>query len=49
VVRYRAEFTPHRFALYAAADGFCPEVFMRATLEPGETTSWSATYRFRTN
>jgi hypothetical protein len=49
VVRYRAEFTPHRFALYAAADGFCPEVFMRVTLEPGETTSWSATYRFRTN
>jgi hypothetical protein len=49
VVRYQAEFTPHRFALYAAEDGFCPEVFMRAALEPGETVSWSATYRFRTN
>jgi hypothetical protein len=49
VVRYEAEFTPHRFALYAAEDGFCPEVFMRAALEPGETISWSANYRFRTN
>jgi hypothetical protein len=49
VVSYQAEFRPHRFALYADADGFCPEVFMRAALEPGETVSWSATYRFRTN
>jgi hypothetical protein len=49
VVRYQGEFTPHRFALYAAEDGFCPEVFMRAALEPGETISWSANYRFRTN
>ena len=49
LVHYQAEFSPHRFALYAAEDGFCPEVFMRSTLEPGETASWSATYRFRTN
>jgi len=49
VVRYQADSTPHRFALYADADGFCPEVFVRAALEPGETTRWSATYRFRMN
>lgn len=47
VVHYEAAFSPHRFALYAAADGFCPEVFMRSALEPGETVRWSATYRFR--
>lgn len=49
VVHYQATFPPHRFALYADEDGFCPEVFMRAMLEPGATVSWSATYRFRTN
>lgn len=46
VVRYRASFTPARFAVYADADGFCPEVFMRAGLAPGESASWTATYRF---
>ncbi|NGX17179.1 hypothetical protein [Wenzhouxiangella sp. XN24] len=45
-VDYRASFAPARFALFANADGFCPEVFKRATLEPGETVTWSATYRF---
>lgn len=49
VVYYQAGFAPHRFALYADEDGFCPEVFMRAALEPGATASWSATYRFRAN
>lgn len=46
VVGYQASFTPRRFALYASADGFCPEVFMRAVLQPGATASWSASYRF---
>lgn len=46
VVRYRASFAPARFAAYADADGFCPEVFMRAALAPGETARWSANYRF---
>ena len=45
-VGYRASFAPARFALYADARGFCPEVFMRAALAPGETVTWSATYRF---
>ena len=49
VVHYQAAFPPHRFALYADEDGFCPEVFMRAALGPGATVSWSATYRFRMN
>lgn len=46
VVGYRASFSPDRFAVYASADGFCPEVFTRAALEPGATVTWSATYRF---
>lgn len=45
-VSYRASFAPARFAVFANAAGFCPEVFMRASLEPGETVTWSATYRF---
>jgi hypothetical protein len=46
IVRYEGSFPPARFALYAAETGFCPEVFKRASLQPGETASWSATYRF---
>jgi len=46
VIEYRGAFPPARFAVFANADGFCPEVFKRAALEPGETASWSATYRF---
>jgi hypothetical protein len=46
IVRYEGSFQPARFAAYASEDGFCPEVFKRATLEPGETARWFATYRF---
>jgi hypothetical protein len=46
IVRYEGSFPPARFALYASAAGFCPEVFKRAALQPGETVSWAATYRF---
>lgn len=46
VIRYQASFAPDRFAVYAAADGFCPEVFTRVALEPGATAAWSASYRF---
>ena len=46
IVRYEGSFVPARFALFANEDGFCPEVFMRTTLAPGETASWSATYQF---
>ncbi|MGD9388762.1 MAG: hypothetical protein PVI87_11125, partial [Gammaproteobacteria bacterium] len=45
-VGYRATFAPARFALYADARGFCPEVFLRARLAPGATVTWSARYRF---
>ena len=47
MVDYAGSFAPVRFALYASADGFCPEVFKRATLGPGESASWSSIYRFR--
>ena len=46
VIHYQASFAPDRFAVYAAADGFCPEVFTRVALEPGATAAWSASYRF---
>ena len=46
IVRYEGSFPPARFAVFANQDGFCPEVFNRTTLAPGETASWSATYRF---
>jgi len=46
LVSYQASFSPRRFAVYAHADGFCPEVFTRAALEPGATVRWSSTYRF---
>jgi len=48
VIRYQASFSPDRFAVYASADGFCPEVFTRVALEPGATAAWSASYRFMT-
>ena len=46
IVRYEGSFPPARFALFANEAGFCPEVFMRTDLAPGETASWSATYNF---
>jgi hypothetical protein len=46
IVRYQGSFPPARFAVYASAEGFCPEIFKRAALQPGETISWFATYRF---
>ena len=47
LVHYQGSAPPHRFAVYAHADGFCPEVFTRAALEPGQSVHWSATYQFR--
>lgn len=46
IVRYAGSFAPARFSVYASAEGFCPEIFKRSALQPGETVSWSATYRF---
>ena len=46
MVHYQGSFPPARFALYASESGFCPEVFKRAALQPGESANWSATYRF---
>lgn len=46
-VRYQGSFTPARFAAFASDEGFCPEVFKRAVLQPGEAISWSATYQFQ--
>ncbi|MFU8896765.1 MAG: hypothetical protein ACNA8J_10290 [Gammaproteobacteria bacterium] len=48
-LQYQGSFEPTRFALYASEDGFCPEVFKRAVLAPGETATWSASYRFILN
>jgi hypothetical protein len=46
IVHYQGSFPPARLALYANGDGVCPEIFKRSFLGPGETRSWSATYRF---
>lgn len=46
IVRYAGSFAPARFSVYASAEGFCPEIFKRSALQPGETVSWSASYRF---
>ena len=46
ILRYGGSFSPARFALYASEEGFCPEVFKRASLQTGEAATWSATYRF---
>jgi hypothetical protein len=46
LLRYTGSFSPARFALFASSEGFCPEVFKRAALQPGRTATWSATYRF---
>jgi hypothetical protein len=46
IVRYEGSFAPARFALYASAEGFCPEIFKRSALQPGESVSWFAIYRF---
>jgi hypothetical protein len=46
LLHYMGSFPPARFALYASSEGFCPEVFKRAALRPGEAAAWSAIYRF---
>ena len=46
ILRYDGSFPPARFALYASEQGFCPEIFKRSALQPGETAVWSATYQF---
>jgi len=44
ILSYSGEFSPSRFALYATPEGFCPEVFFRAELKPGERVTWRARY-----
>lgn len=46
MVSYQGALSPARFAVYAHADGFCPEVFTRGAVQPGETVGWAATYHF---
>jgi hypothetical protein len=43
---YQGSFAPARFAAYAESGAFCPEVFHRAEVGPGQTTRWSAQYKF---
>jgi hypothetical protein len=45
---YQGSFAPAHFAAYAESGAFCPEVFRRATIRPGESVHWSARYRFMT-
>ncbi len=45
-VRMSGDFAPERIAVYAQHSFFCPEVFFRAVLRPGETARWSLSYQF---
>lgn len=45
-IRFQGDFIPARFAAYAVPEAFCPEVFKRAELQPGQTVRWSARYQF---
>lgn len=42
------DFEASHFEFYAMDDAFCPEVFLRRTLAPGERTRWSRTWRIPT-
>ncbi len=45
-VHYEGSASPERFALYADAAGFCPEIFSKHSLAPTEELRWSSNYRF---
>jgi hypothetical protein len=45
-IRFQGDFIPARFAAYAVPEAFCPEVFQRAEVNPGQTVRWSARYQF---
>lgn len=40
------DFRLDRFALYAEKTAYCPEVFLKDTLRPGQTKKWKRIYRF---
>ncbi len=46
LVEYTSSESANRFALYADPDGFCPEIFIRHTIDSGQTIRWSSEYRF---
>lgn len=45
-VEFSGDFDVSRFALFADAQAYCPEVFLKRTLKSGEETEWSRTYSF---
>ncbi|MBC8039808.1 MAG: hypothetical protein H7Y06_04630 [Opitutaceae bacterium] len=48
-VTITGDFPPARIAVYAQHRDFCPEVFFKAELQPGETAKWTRTYTFSVN
>ena len=47
-VTVSGDFAVQRFLLYAQSDAICPEVFVQMNVTPGQTVSWTRTYRFAT-
>lgn len=48
-VESRGDYEASEFACYASPDGFCPEVFFRTIVQPGESVTWSRHYTFTVN
>ncbi len=40
------DWSPFDFVVYVDTKGFCPESFIHLNLTPGDSRSWSTTYRF---
>jgi hypothetical protein len=46
-VEIEGDSAAHRFAVWTDRTSFCPEIFRRAEIAPGEETVWTLRYRFR--
>lgn len=45
-VQLKGDFVPSAFAIFGLKDAFCPEIFHKVRVLPGQTTGWSMIYRF---
>jgi len=45
-VQLKGDFAPSAFALFGLNEAFCPEIFHKVLVKPGQTTRWSMHYQF---
>ncbi len=45
-VTEEGDFVPEKFKVWISRNCFCPEIFLQAKIEPGETFSWERRYSF---